>query len=147
MSTGEGRLTPQDIRELQRSCRTCEHCRNAFIPRCAEYVICERCVADALKQGGLTYKYGEQTMSFDYKDRVAVCTNEAVLLEKQNLTGVLSMRVREFTDNRYGFFMHIHVCLVESFSGPLNEIQKGLDRVDEVKRTIGPKVTWRQDGS
>jgi len=103
-------------------------------------------VKSALEQGGFTYKHGEQTMSFDYKDHVSVCTNEEVVYSKHDLEGTLSMRVREFPDDKYRFFMHIHICLVETFSGPLSEIQKGLDRVDEVKRQLGSKVTWRKDG-
>lgn len=141
------RLTPRDIREIQRSHSVCEHCGGVFFPKHPDYIVCEHCVKIALEDEGFTYKSnGEQTMSFDYKDHVSVCTNEVVFLEKHDLEGTLSMRVREFPDNRYSFFMHIHICLVESFSGPLNEIQKGLDRVDEVKRKLGPKVTWRQDG-
>lgn len=86
-------------------------------------------------------------MSVDYIDHVAVCTNEEVIPKKHDLLGVLSMRVREFPDNRYGFFMHIHICLVESFRGPMSEIEKAYERVEEVKRDLGDRVTWRQDGS
>ena len=81
----------------------------------------------------------------DYKDHVSITTQEEVTWGVHNLDGVLSMRVREFPNGTYAFFMHIHVCLVESFHGPLSEIQKAHDRVEEVRRTLGPKVTWSYD--
>ena len=86
-------------------------------------------------------------MSIEYTDHVSLATTREVILEQHGLQGILSVRVREFPKkDKYAFYMHVGRTLIETFSGPLEEIHKAHDRANAVRQQVGEDITWEQDG-